>query len=574
MDALILTGMMAAGKSSVGRAVAARWGWSFVDLDDRIAADAGRPVAAIFEAEGEAGFRERERAAVRALAAAAPARTVIATGGWTCGDAGSRARLAALGPIVCLTASAATLVARLIGSPGGRRPPLDVVDDARVEALLAARQPVYDALPLQVDTDGRDVEVVAEHVIRLANAMSGIGGRIDAIAVRARVEGGIRRGPRCGYGVVIGPGLLDELGTLLAARGIEGTVAVVTDANVGPIWGGRVLDSLRAAGITAALAEMGAGEPAKSLATVERLYEAFVAHGLDRDAAVIALGGGVVGDTAGFAAATYLRGATLVTVPTTLLAMVDAAVGGKTGVNLPAGKNLAGSFWQPVVVVADPGALATLPSAVLREGLAEVVKAAIIGDAALFEWLERDGIPALAGSGDPDALGGPAGSGGGDPLDDPSGAGAEEWSRIIASAVRVKAALVGEDPRELRGQRVQLNLGHTFAHALERATRYELSHGRAVAVGLVAAARLAERVGAAEEVGLAERVERLLGALGLPARWHGAGVGDVVAAMGADKKRRAGRPRFVLPCAVGRARVVEDVPLAQVEAVLAGLRQG
>ena len=560
---IVITGPPGTGKSAAGRAVAERQGSAFVDLDEAIAAAAGRSIAEIFAHEGETGFRTREREAVRALALAHEMPCVIATGGGTCLDTDNRADLTALGPIVCLTAPAAAIAERLGADRarprpllGGSRPTV-----AAVEALLATRQPLYDSFPLQVDTTGRRIADIAAGILDLVAPDSppgasasprprsgrGVAERseagVRAIPVRASVES-LPRGPRPGYGVLVGPGLLDHLGLHLTARGITGRAVIVTDTNVGPLYAGQACDSLKAAGIDAATVELPAGESSKTMETVARLYDAFLAHRLDRDGTVIALGGGVVGDTSGFAAATYLRGVTLAMVPTSLLAMVDAAIGGKTGVNLPAGKNLAGAYKHPALVLADPTVLATLPPDVVSEGLAEVVKAAIIADPELFAELERAGVP--------------------------TGGDAAAWTEVVARSARVKAAIVSDDPAE-HGRRILLNLGHTFAHALEKATDYRMTHGQAVAVGLVAAARLAERVGIATEAGLADRVEALLRALGLPVRWSGPAVTDVQAAMWVDKKRAGGRLRFVLPAAVGDVRVVEDVPTEDVREVLRGM---
>ncbi len=288
---------------------------------------------------------------------------------------------------------------------------------------------------------------------------------------------------------------------------------------------------------------MAAGEGAKSLATAAHLYDAAVSAELERGDTILALGGGVVGDTAGFVAATYLRGVRLVPVPTTLLAMVDASVGGKTGVNLPAGKNLVGAFHQPALVAADPAVLATLPAEVLRDGLAEIVKAAVIGDPPLLDQLEHAGAP-------------PAGE-------------AAAWAQIVGRAVRVKAAIVSDDPHEA-GRRALLNLGHTFGHAFETASGYRLSHGQAVSLGLVAAAQLGARLGRADPE-LAGRLARILGRLGLPTRGHGLAPEAVLRAMAVDKKRRAGRLRFVIPAAPGAAAVADDVRDADVLAVLGAL---
>jgi 3-dehydroquinate synthase len=266
------------------------------------------------------------------------------------------------------------------------------------------------------------------------------------------------------------------------------------------------------------------GEQHKTLATVADLYTQFLAAGLDRASTVLALGGGVVGDMAGFAAATYLRGVPFVQAPTSLLAMVDASVGGKTGVDLPQGKNLVGAFKQPQLVIMDTAVLSTLPSDEFRAGLAEIVKHGIIGAPRLFEQLEHEGPINLV--------------------------------QLVADAVRVKIAVVEEDPYE-KGRRAVLNLGHTFGHALELVSEYTLRHGEAVAIGIVAAAHMAVELGrCAPEV--AARITELIERLGLPVAAPGYDVEAVYAAMSHDKKRAGKKLRFIIPQAIGDVVVIDD----------------
>ncbi len=529
---LVLTGMMGTGKTSVGRELARRLDRRFIDLDSEIEKAADCTVTEIFAREGEAGFRDRERQAVHDLAGTRNA--VIATGGWSVDSSKSRDTLENLGPLVCFTCTPEALRVRLGASEAASRPLLaEKHDPSNVARLLAQRRAVYDSLPLQVDTTRRDVGTVAEQVLELVDAAEGL--HVTALPVVT---------PTNGYSVLIGAGLLDVVGTFLGARGLSAPTVVVTDRTVARLYGERLITSLRATGLDARLLEIGEGEGEKTQETVAGLYSGFLEAGLARDGTVIALGGGIVGDAAGFAAATYMRGVRLVTMPTTLLAMVDASIGGKTGVNLPQGKNLVGAFKHPALVAVDPTVLATLPPGVLRSGLAEVVKAALIGDPMLLEILERNGAPA---AGD-----------------------AAAWGEIVRRSAAVKTAIVSEDPDEC-GHRAWLNLGHTFAHALERATGYAMTHGDAVSVGLIAATRLAARLGGVD-TGLVPRIERLLAALDLPVRYAGPIPDEVVAAMSTDKKRRAGQLRFVLPHALGDVRLADDVPATYALAVLQELR--
>jgi 3-dehydroquinate synthase len=347
--------------------------------------------------------------------------------------------------------------------------------------------------------------------------------------------------PDGAYDILVGEGLLADAGALIAQAvpgiGRAGPCAVVSHPAIAEAHGQTLLSSLRLAGFEPQRVDIPAGEAFKTLATVAGLYEHFVEAKLDRHSPVIALGGGVVGDMAGFAAATYLRGVPFVQIPTSLLAMVDASVGGKTGVDLPQGKNLVGAFKQPAFVGIDPAVLSTLPAVEFRSGLAEVVKHGMIGAPALFEALEgRDGTPPLA------------------------------LAELIAAAVRVKVAVVEEDPFE-RGRRAVLNLGHTFGHAVEVVSGYRIRHGEGVAIGLVAATRLAARTRLCDPE-LVVRVVSLLERLELPTGAPGLAPEQIVAAMATDKKRAGGRLRFVLPRSLGDVDVFDDVAIEDVSAVL------
>jgi 3-dehydroquinate synthase len=333
------------------------------------------------------------------------------------------------------------------------------------------------------------------------------------------------------YPIRIGAGILGRAGLLQPYLG-TGRTFVVTDGNVAPLH----LATLRAAlDGTEGVAVVPDGEQHKTLAQAAAIIDGLVAHGCGRDATVIALGGGVVGDLAGFAAACYQRGVAWLQAPTTLLAQADASVGGKTAVNHPAGKNLIGAFHQPRLVLCDTSTLRTLDARQFAAGLAEVIKHALIGDAALFGWLEEH-LPAVL-SRDPDAL-----------------------ADVVERSCALKARVVAADEREERGQRALLNLGHTFGHAIEVATGYERwLHGEAVAVGLVLAARLSQRLGMIDAESVA-RVVRLLQQAGLPISPRALDPPRFIELMRRDKKTRAGRLHFVLLDGIGAARTVPDVP--------------
>ena len=356
--------------------------------------------------------------------------------------------------------------------------------------------------------------------------------------------------PEGSYPIVIADHLLTTLGERAGEFGLKQRTAIVCDEVVGPLYGRVVAEQLD----DAALIIIPAGEEHKTLDTVRHLYTEFVAAGLDRSSTVAALGGGVVGDTAGFAAASYMRGLRFVQIPTTLLAMVDSSVGGKVGVDLPQGKNLVGAFKQPDAVLVDPQVLVTLPERQQSCGMAEIIKHGLIGDAGLLDDVER----LLAGRHALD-----------DRMMNPLSY-FEAVGAIVQRAVQVKIRIVEADPFE-HGIRAWLNLGHTFAHAIEQVSGYQWLHGEAVGAGLVAAARLSERLGIAQQA-LAADVERRVRTAGLPTRIGDLDPEALYAAMATDKKWRSGRSRFILLEAVERPRIVEGVPPEDVMAVLSQLR--
>jgi 3-dehydroquinate synthase len=348
------------------------------------------------------------------------------------------------------------------------------------------------------------------------------------VAERIRVDA-----PGGGYEIVIEAGLLAQTERLVSGFGLGGKVVVATNTSIAPIYGNRLAKSLP----DASLVTMPDGEQYKTLETVAQLYRDFVHAGLDRSGTVIALGGGVVGDTVGFAAATYMRGVRLVQIPTSLLAMVDSSVGGKVGVDLPEGKNLAGAFKQPDFVLIDPAVLKTLPAREWRCGMAEVIKHGLIADDGLLD-------PALYVP--------------------------ERAVELVRRAIQVKVDVVQQDPYE-NGVRAHLNLGHTFAHAIEQVSGYSWLHGEAVAVGLKGAALLSRNLGLCDD-SLPTIVGDILAEVGPPSRLDGLSSEQIYAAMGTDKKWRAGRSRFVLLRKIGEPVIVEDVPKADVIRVLEALR--
>ena len=347
------------------------------------------------------------------------------------------------------------------------------------------------------------------------------------------------------YRIVVASGALQSVGERLRELRLGSRAALVSDGAIMRLYGKTVVASLESAGFTVTTIDVPEGEAAKTLAVAEHCWDRLLTAGLDRTSTVLALGGGAVGDVAGFAAATYMRGINFIQLPTTVLAQVDASIGGKTAIDHPLGKNMIGAFHQPRLVVVDPAVARTLPEREFRSGLAEIVKHGIVLDADYFAELERDLAPLAARD-----LG--------------------VLERIIGGSCRLKASVVERDEREAELRHV-LNYGHTIGHALEAATGYtRYAHGEAVSLGIVAEARLARRLGIADDE-TTTRQERMLETLGLPVRAPSIDVEPIVSAMGRDKKAKDGRVPFVLAPRIGAFRIVYDVPTTEIHAVIASL---
>ncbi len=530
---LVLAGFMGTGKTEAGRRAAARLGLPFVDADDVAARRSGRSIVEIFQRNGEAAFRRLEEQVLADLAHLSG--VVIATGGGAVLHTEAFAAVCEGAEVAVLTAAPEVLAER-IGRSGGR--PLVRTDDpGAITRLLQERGALYAAAGGPLDTTTRSPDEVAAELVARYRRRAGE----PATGTPVRIEVASRGGS---YPVLVGGGAIEFLAAELAKlRPDVGTTVIVVDEQVESTVGPRVTEVLRAGGIeTGARYRLPAGEAAKSLSCAADLWTWFRAEGLDRTGVVVAVGGGATLDVAGFAAATYARGVPLVNVATTLLACVDASLGGKVAIDHDDVKNLVGSFHDPTLVVADTSTLGSLPRRVFRAGLAECVKAAVLASPAMLEL--------LSGPSDGDELPVPV-----------------EW--IVEQAVRIKAAYVAADPGD-RLLRQSLNLGHTFAHAIEAATDYAVPHGEAVAVGLVAAARLGAEVGGTGP-DLPGSVQSTLERLGLPVRAP-AGLSQqrLRAAVAGDKKRRSGRPVLVVPAA-GGAELVEGLTA---EDVLAKLRTG
>ncbi len=508
MSWVFLSGPMGAGKTTVASALAARRGDDAVELDARIEARAGRSIPELFASVGEAGFRALEREVLAEVLEGPP--SVVALGGGTVVDRASRHALLEAGAVITLTAPLGELVRRVGAGEG--RPLLGDDPAGALSRLLEARRDAYAECHGVLSTaEG------PEAAARAAQALTARDALVVPLGVRTyRVE--VSRGLR--------PGWTDELGAPSGAM-------VVTDENVDARWAEPVR---RALGDGVEKVVLTPGEEHKRLEAVDRLWDAALEAGLDRDAILVAVGGGVVGDLTGFAAATLLRGVGFAALPTSLLAMVDASVGGKTGFDRAQGKNLVGAFHQPRVVVAALDTLETLPDEELRSGLAEVVKAAWLEGEGAVAALERDAEALLAR--DPEAT-----------------------ARAVRRAIRLKIRVVARDEREA-GLRRLLNLGHTVGHAMEAAGGYTtLKHGEAVGLGMLAAFDVAASLGDARAAAHRARLERLLARLSLPTELTahlGPGVGE---RLWHDKKRAGDDVRFVVPGEPG-ACSVERVPLS------------
>jgi shikimate kinase / 3-dehydroquinate synthase len=522
---IVITGFMGTGKSTIGQQLAAKLNRPFFDLDEQIEANFGKPIPQIFADEGEAAFRVAEAQLCSRFAQ--EKGIVISTGGGALVSPQNRHALAETGVLICLTASVDTILERI--SQESHRPLMPGTEDERrkrIRDLLYERRHAYAAIPHQINTSNRTPEQIVASLLTTLEAESEVPGMIR---LPVTSPGGI-------YHICLGEGLLGETGNLLRRREFPaGPVAIITNPTVADQHSAPLCEGLERAGFSPVVCLMPDGEAHKTLHTVSELYVQLIQGGLDRRSPIIALGGGVVGDTAGFVAATYLRGVPLVQIPTTLLSMVDSSVGGKTGVDLPAGKNLIGAFKQPNLVIIDPAVISTLPGAEFRAGLAEVVKHGIISAPDLFEQLEEHGPTNL--------------------------------SHLVADAVQVKIDLVEIDPYE-QGPRAHLNLGHTFGHAIELVSDFKVRHGEGVALGLVAATRMAAELGECNPA-LLTRVTNLLDRLGLPTRLAGYTADEIIAAMRHDKKRAGSTLRFIIPRRLGDVTIINDPGLEIVQRALA-----
>jgi shikimate kinase / 3-dehydroquinate synthase len=531
MQNVFLVGLMGAGKTTIGRMLARKLGLRFVDSDHEIEARTGAAIPLIFEIEGEGSFRRREAEVIRDLCG--QEGIVLATGGGAILNPESRSLLQQRGTVVYLRASIPSILART--SHDKNRPLLRTADPrAKLEELMAQREPLYlEMAHLVVDTGRPNVQSMVQIIIN----------QLDALACQAapncttqaqtsmneqtNILLNVDLGERS-YPISIGPAVLDDPDLL--ARHINGRkVAIVTNTTVAPLYLERLRAPLAAAGKDVIAVVLEDGEEYKNWASLMQIFDALLANKCDRKTTLVALGGGVIGDLTGFAAASYMRGVDFIQVPTTLLSQVDSSVGGKTGINHPLGKNMIGAFYQPKVVLADTSTLDTLPQRELAAGLAEVIKHGAVIDSDFFDWIE-DNIDKLVAR-ERAALG-----------------------YAIARSCEIKADVVRQDERE-GGLRAILNFGHTFGHAIEAGMGYgHWLHGEAVGCGMVMAAELSQRM-AFIDADTVARVRALVAAAGLPVRAPDLGTERWLELMEVDKKNEGGDIKFILLNPLGTALV-------------------
>ncbi|MFM8647507.1 MAG: 3-dehydroquinate synthase [Methylocystis sp.] len=566
--AIVLVGMMGSGKSAIGYRLAARLGLPFVDADAEIVrAAAGMPIGEIFAKYGEAYFRDGERRVIMRLLNAG--QMVLATGGGAFMDVRTRDRIAQRGVSIWLDADLKTLMKRVRRK--NDRPLLHTENpEETLRVLLEARRPIYQLADIRVPSHDAPQDAMVDETLdalvtgleklqktrpiapdkEIARIMTHLyphraaGDATDA-AHREIIKVGLEDRA---YDIVIGANLIEEAGARIAALAPGAACAVITDENVARLHLAKLEKSLQDSGIRFSTIIVPAGESSKSLSVYGRVCDEVLAAKIERRDLVVAFGGGVVGDLAGFVAASVRRGSRFVQIPTTLLSQVDSSVGGKTGINSAYGKNLIGAFHQPALVLADVDVLRTLSPREFRAGYAEVVKYGLIGDARFFQWLEADAEAIFHSR--------------------------AEQICAVAVSCETKANIVARDELE-QGDRALLNLGHTFGHALEALMHYNserLVHGEGVAIGMVCAMRFSQKLGfcAWDDV---ERVERHLVGVGLPTKindipgWSD-DAEEILKSMYQDKKVEGGALTFILTHGIGEAFIAKGVDPQQVSAFL------
>jgi 3-dehydroquinate synthase len=507
---IVLTGFMGTGKTTVGKLLADFLHYSFIDTDELIETQFGRSIADIFSEFGEEAFREMEHKVVKEVSERTS--VVISTGGRLMLDPENVNILSRNARVFCLVATPDEILTRVSNDASHVRPLLSVPNPReRIVELLHQRDDKYRRFS-QIITDRKEPTDIASSLVEFINTDP---------------KGIVVGNPQKNYEYVVGAGLLPFIRQL---TGIEGEIVIITDDVVKTFYG----PSCSSIGH---IIEIPSGRQYKSLATVQEVYDQLLAKGFDRKGTIISLGGSVVGDISGYVAATYMRGVDFIQCPTSLISMVDTSVGGKTAIDLPQGKNMIGVYKQPTKVIADVATLLTLPQSDFASGMAEIVKYGLVVESDLLEQIEH-GNWVKSWDRSPSYIG--------------------ELQRLVAQAIQVKINIVQADPFE-QGQRSVLNLGHTFAYAIELVSNNAYRHGEAVSMGLVAAANLSARLGFCD-ASLQDRIETILKSVNLPTRIPvNLKPAELLQAMQHDKKKQAGQLRFILIGGIGHAFVSENV---------------
>jgi shikimate kinase / 3-dehydroquinate synthase len=544
MRRIFLTGLSGSGKSTVGRRVAELLQWDFIDTDTLLSARCGMPVGQVLVEYGEQKFRQMETEAL--ISSADKECVVIATGGGIVISVANRVFMREHGMTVYLETSVETAWHRVLEqthqSGKTMERPLIVGDDGkqRLLNLGLARNHWYKEAIACINTNEDPIEIIVNKVVAYALA----NGYLSSSSLPQKTV--LLQLSKATSKAIVEWGGLRHLPHTLKSLGFSQRLFIIMDAHIGHLYSESVLDILLEAGFFTEILTIPAGEASKSIFYWQQIINWLVEQKAEQHEPIIALGGGVVGDLAGFVAASYHRGVPLVHIPTTLLAQVDSAIGGKTAINHPQGKNLIGAFYQPGLIIVDPAFLLTLPERVYREGWAEIVKYGMILDSELFEMLEEHISLVLARE-------------------------ATFLTKIIARCIKLKMDVVQRDERD-SGLRNILNYGHTFGHALEALTDYGTwFHGEAVSIGMEVAAQIAVSRGLLSNVH-ALRQHELLRAIDLPVCCPDINSESVLEKMRLDKKVRAGRMRWILPTAIGHAEVYDDISLEVVRNAIAAVR--
>lgn len=532
---IILIGMMGAGKTTIGRALASHLDKEFVDSDHEIQKRTGVKIPVIFEIEGEAGFRKRESEVLVELAERK--NIVLATGGGAVLNPENREILRRSGIVVYLRASVGDLYRRT--QHDKNRPLLQTQNlYARLSELYTQRDTLYrETAHVVIDSGKQGVRFLVDKLINklLSFDFTAITQDNQSTAMQTITVDFTPSLDKRSYPIHIGYGILQQVDLIVSCLP-QKRVAIVSNTTIAPLYLDKLRAALEARGVASIPIILPDGEVHKNWETLNLIFDALLKNHCERKTAILALGGGVVGDLTGFAAATYLRGVPFIQIPTTLLAQVDSSVGGKTGINHPLGKNMIGAFYQPRMVLTDSATLNTLPDRELRAGIAEIIKYGLIRDPAFFEWLEQNMHRLLAR--DPVTL-----------------------NEAIQRSCENKAEIVASDEQE-KGVRALLNLGHTFGHAIENGMGYGVwLHGEAVAAGIVLAAELSRRMKFISEADVS-RIRKIFVQAGLPVDAPKMPVDKYLQLMMLDKKVEAGKTRFIVLNRIGEAVMRSDIPPA------------